>query len=178
MLTALTDRMQMLEVSQIQMLIDDDERLQGTIDSGFFALALGSGMGCTTLHRNALGYDASRRPRGRVCVTQPGDSLFQQFGPQYVGPGQPSRATRPRHRAMRQCPLQILKTLKCLCQECIKRRCRSCRCVYWTNANVSSLLASLMGQSCTRVSNWVLWTGVEHSYARSRWAAGLWVYSF
>ena len=34
MLTALTDRMQALEASQMQ--IDEDERLRGAIDSGFF----------------------------------------------------------------------------------------------------------------------------------------------
>uniref|UniRef100_A0AAV1V3T6 CCHC-type domain-containing protein n=1 Tax=Peronospora matthiolae TaxID=2874970 RepID=A0AAV1V3T6_9STRA len=92
-LTALTDRMQALEASQMQ--IDEDERLRGAIDSGFFASALGRGLGGTTLHRDAPGYDAPRQPRGRVRVTQPGDSLFQQFGPRYVGPRQPAGAARP-----------------------------------------------------------------------------------
>uniref|UniRef100_A0AAV1VAX0 Uncharacterized protein n=1 Tax=Peronospora matthiolae TaxID=2874970 RepID=A0AAV1VAX0_9STRA len=44
------------------MQIDEDERLRGTIDSGFFVSALGRGMG----------------------VKQPGDLLFQLFGPQSV----------------------------------------------------------------------------------------------
>ena len=101
MLTALTDRMQAVEASQMQ--IDEDEQLRGAIDSGFFASALGRGMGGTTLHRDALGYDAPRQPRGRVRVTQPGDSIFQLFGPQYVGPRQPAGAARP--QAPRYTPL-------------------------------------------------------------------------
>ncbi|CAI5716836.1 unnamed protein product [Hyaloperonospora brassicae] len=93
MMTALTDRIQALEASQLQ--IDENERLRGAIDSGVFASVLGRGMGGTTLHREALVYDAPRQPRGRVRVKQPGDSLFQQFGPQYVNPRQPAGAARP-----------------------------------------------------------------------------------
>uniref|UniRef100_A0AAV1TNC3 Uncharacterized protein n=1 Tax=Peronospora matthiolae TaxID=2874970 RepID=A0AAV1TNC3_9STRA len=40
MLTALTDRMQALEASQMQ--IEEDERLQGAIDSGFFCVSAGT----------------------------------------------------------------------------------------------------------------------------------------
>ncbi|CAI5726208.1 unnamed protein product [Hyaloperonospora brassicae] len=93
MLTALTDRMQALEASQMQ--IEEEKRLRGAIGSVFFASELGRGMGGATLHRDALVNDAPRQPRGRVRVTQPGDSLFQQFIPQYVGPRHPAGAARP-----------------------------------------------------------------------------------
>uniref|UniRef100_A0AAV1T8X5 Uncharacterized protein n=1 Tax=Peronospora matthiolae TaxID=2874970 RepID=A0AAV1T8X5_9STRA len=46
MLTALTNRTQALEASQMQ--IDEDERLRGAIDSNSFASALERGMGGTT----------------------------------------------------------------------------------------------------------------------------------
>ena len=88
-LQALTDRMQALETSQMQ--INENERLRGAIDSGFYALELGRGMGGAPVHRDALGYDAPRPARGRVRVAQPRSSLFKPFGPQQEGRQQQDR---------------------------------------------------------------------------------------
>ena len=70
---ALADRMQALEMSQMD--VNEDERLRGAIDAGFYASELGRGMGGASMHRVHLATTRRNQHAGE-CAWRNQDARF------------------------------------------------------------------------------------------------------